>query len=414
MEKSRFFNSISGDRKYLAEDFAAYFSNIFSNGVFLHQTNALKVSPSSGLTVSIAAGKAVINGYNYENTAALTKTAETVTANRIDRVVIRLDMTNRQITVAIKKGTAATSPTAPALVQNADIWELGIADINLAAGTTTITAAMITDLRANSTYCGGVTMLVDRDEILGDITNTIVQFTQASSRANIATGEKADVLFGKIKKYFADLKALAFLATVGSSQIDGSAVTEAKIASSAVTTAKINNSAVTTAKINNGAVTTDKLGSGAVTSEKIDLASLRNLLYPVGALKLTTNNTNPSNYLGGTWVAFGSGRVLVGVDTSQTEFNTTEKTGGEKTHTLTAAELAAHKHAEKACTASEQGTSQVGYYVSGARQGSTNGYRADAMGAVGGILYTAENEDCGQAHNNLQPYITCYIWKRTA
>lgn len=67
--------------------------------------------------------------------------------------------------------------------------------------------------------------------------------------------------------------------------------------------------------------------------------------YYVGKLIFDTKNVNPATYLGfGTWQLWGSGRVPVGVDTSQTEFNTVEKTGGEKTHKLTVAELASHTH----------------------------------------------------------------------
>lgn len=269
MEKSRFFNSVSGDRKYLAEDFAGYFSNILSNGVFLHQATALKVTPSSGLTVAVAAGKAYINGYCYENTTTLTKTFETVVANRIDRIAVRLDMVNRKMETVIKKGAAASTPSAPALVRNSDTWELGIADVYLAAGTTIVTAAMITDLRANSTYCGGVTMTVDRDEILGDITTTFAEFTQAGSRANINTNETMAVVLGKIKKYFADLKTLAFLSSVGSGQIDDLAVSTAELAAGAVTAAKLAASAVTTEKLNAASVTAAKLAASAVTLEKI-------------------------------------------------------------------------------------------------------------------------------------------------
>ena len=61
-------------------------------------------------------------------------------------------------------------------------------------------------------------------------------------------------------------------------------------------------------------------------------------MYPVGSIYISVTNTNPGTIFGGPWVAFGTGRTLVGIDTSQTEFNTVEKTGGEKTHTLTGAE----------------------------------------------------------------------------
>lgn len=67
--------------------------------------------------------------------------------------------------------------------------------------------------------------------------------------------------------------------------------------------------------------------------------------YPVGKIIMSTTNTNPSTYLGfGTWKLWGSGRVPVGVDTGQTEFNSSEKEGGEKTHTLNVTEIPTHSH----------------------------------------------------------------------
>ena len=65
---------------------------------------------------------------------------------------------------------------------------------------------------------------------------------------------------------------------------------------------------------------------------------------------MSTVNTNPSNYFGGTWVAWGSGRVPVGVNTGDSNFSTVEKTGGASTHTLTAAQIPAHTHGRKSLT----------------------------------------------------------------
>lgn len=76
-----------------------------------------------------------------------------------------------------------------------------------------------------------------------------VNSTQSTTRENVGDKETVKGFFGKVRKWFADLKALAFKGTVGTADIDNSAVTSAKIASSAVTSAKIATSAVTNTKI---------------------------------------------------------------------------------------------------------------------------------------------------------------------
>ena len=83
-----------------------------------------------------------------------------------------------------------------------------------------------------------------------------------------------------------------------------------------------------------------------VTMEEVKalLQSQKLEMYPVGSIYMSTSNTNPSSLFGGTWVAWGSGRVPVGVNTSDGNFNTVEKTGGESTHILTTAEMPSHTH----------------------------------------------------------------------
>lgn len=134
--------------------------------------------------------------------------------------------------------------------------------------------------------------------------------------------------------------------------------------------------------------------------------------YRVGDLFLTTIATNPSNYLGGKWELFGPGRCLVCVDTSDSDFNTVKKTGGEKTHKLTVNEMPSHNHQYEDITGNRSLNGQFGrsgYYESEAYMGVTNSVIAYAdanfrMTYVGG----------SESHNNLQPYITCYVWIRTA
>ena len=119
-------------------------------------------------------------------------------------------------------------------------------------------------------------------------------------------------------------------------------------------------------------------------------------IYPVGSIYINAGvATNPGTLLGfGTWTAFGTGRTIVGVDSSDTDFDTVRETGGSKTHTLTVAELPAHTHTANG---------QAGAGGSGTAGNASSAGTYDT-GSTGG----------GGAHNNLQPYITAYMWRRTA
>jgi microcystin-dependent protein len=153
--------------------------------------------------------------------------------------------------------------------------------------------------------------------------------------------------------------------------------------------------------INNG--TTHK----KVTQTEIENWNAKTTLaqvYPVGSIYIETTGTNPNKTFGfGTWTAFGSGRVLVGLDAGQTEFDTVEKTGGEKTHTLTTVEIPAHQHVIPDVRSATTGSATT-----------LIARTSDTSSTVGSDVKTANDGGGGGAHNNLQPYITVYMWKRIA
>lgn len=145
--------------------------------------------------------------------------------------------------------------------------------------------------------------------------------------------------------------------------------------------------------------------------------------WPVGSIYISINNINPTKYFGGTWVAFGTGRTLVGVDSSQTEFNSVEKTGGAKTHTLTSGQIPSHNHKGETGTALSSFLRVVGVAGTSIAVNHTTGYAGGAFtDTSGGNIpganhyheFTTSSVGNGEAHNNLQPYITVYFWKRTA
>ena len=141
---------------------------------------------------------------------------------------------------------------------------------------------------------------------------------------------------------------------------------------------------------------------GAFTSVTDLTKQLFLLMHRVGDIIFSTSDENPSTIYGGTWVAWGKGQVPVGVDTSNSDFKTVEKTGGEKEHTLTVVEMPSHTHAQYVTSDNQAGG---GIRVDYTKDGTSLPY-------LQGIDTGSSGEN--QPHNNLQPYITCYMWKRTA
>ena len=121
-------------------------------------------------------------------------------------------------------------------------------------------------------------------------------------------------------------------------------------------------------------------------------------IYPVGSIYINAGvATNPGTLLGfGTWTAFGTGRTIVGVDSSDTDFDAVRETGGAKTHQLTISELPAHTH-----------------NVTMSTSDSDNDFLSEGNN-TGTSTFTTSSTGGDQAHNNLQPYITAYMWRRTA
>ncbi len=164
MEKSGFFNSSSGDRKYKAEFFAEYFASFIGNGVYPNPSTGLQVMSNNDMTVTVKAGQGWINGYYYANDSDLILPIDIADGvlNRIDRIVLQYNTLNRSITAKVKKGTFASNAVAVDLERDADAYELGIADIYIAAGVTNIIQANITDLRLDTTKCGVVIGTIDQ------------------------------------------------------------------------------------------------------------------------------------------------------------------------------------------------------------------------------------------------------------
>lgn len=202
--------------------------------------------------------------------------------------------------------------------------------------------------------------------------------------------------------------------------------------------------------------------SGSIyPSAPVLVAALLDFFYPIGEIKMSIVNTNPGTIIGGTWVAWGTGKVPVGVDTGQIEFDTVEETGGAKTHTLTASEMPVHTHVQNSHNHTQDSHNHTqnshnhtqnshGHASSTGSSGliSFSGGTTPNFAVDGGVTFTfanggipadstatnqsatatnqsatatnqsatATNQNAGGdgAHNNLQPYITCYFWKRTA
>jgi hypothetical protein len=152
------------DRTYTAEQMSLYFKGLVSDGVIANVGNMMAVTPGSGMAVQVGTGRMFIDSRWLQNSSALniSISAAHATLNRKDIIVARLDYSGRAIGIIAKTGTAAASPTAPGIVRNSEYFEMELAEIYVSAGATAITAANITDKRADTSVCGYVTGLVDQ------------------------------------------------------------------------------------------------------------------------------------------------------------------------------------------------------------------------------------------------------------
>lgn len=151
-------------------------------------------------------------------------------------------------------------------------------------------------------------------------------------------------------------------------------------------------------------VTKKELSSVTETVKQLYL-----IMHPIGSIIFTTSSINPGVTFGGTWIEWGKGRVPVGVNTADIEFNEVEKTGGKKEQVLRAS-----------IGAVSSDTSSIGYAKTVATP-NHNVYSATIWGNNGNTETprpanhaTEVWQDNGQGPTTLQPYITCYMWKRTA
>ena len=148
---SQFFNG----KTYSATDFVESNKNTMKDGI-LPNTNFFKILPASNMTIGVTSGRGWLQGHAFSSdaTLAFTLTNADGVLDRVDTIVIRLDLTtdNEKIECKVVKGALGGSATAP--VRDGTYYDLVIAQIAVAHGTTAITAAMITDKRGDSNLCG--------------------------------------------------------------------------------------------------------------------------------------------------------------------------------------------------------------------------------------------------------------------
>lgn len=158
-----FYNSLSGDRVYDAEDFGSIFDGIIADGIFQSQGGGFGVTQDTGsnMNVKVATGRAWLNGTWTFNDAVLALTVGTAdpVLNRIDTVIIEVDSSAavRANSIKIKAGTAASTPVPPTLTDAGTLHQHPLCDIYVGAGVTAITNANITNrIGTDTPFCTGI------------------------------------------------------------------------------------------------------------------------------------------------------------------------------------------------------------------------------------------------------------------
>lgn len=156
-----FFNSVNGDRLYNAAQIGRYLQYIVSDGVYAYNSNSLQVLANDGMEVQVQAGRAMLDHHFMENDAPITLTLSAGgTQDRIDGIIMYVDMTERACGIIVKEGTPAASPVRPALTRTSVRKEYMLASVYVTKLSSAISQANITDTRPDTTVCGWVTGLI--------------------------------------------------------------------------------------------------------------------------------------------------------------------------------------------------------------------------------------------------------------
>ena len=210
------FDSLSAenrDRAANSQIFADYLKSFFSDGIFpvldqfpnMHQL-AVHASNPAGMSVVVDTGMGLISGRQYAQDAERTLQipAADISLPRKDRIVLRMDLNTqyRNNELYVVAGTAASSPQPPALTRNNVVYELALATISVAANATSITAADITDERANTDVCGYVT------NVLGQVDTSVInaQFQAFFEQTQEDTADWEDAQQAAFTSWFNTIK----------------------------------------------------------------------------------------------------------------------------------------------------------------------------------------------------------------
>lgn len=299
------------DRTYSSGDFARYLDGLVGSGVFPNPSDCLQVRPGTGMQIIVGAGKGWIEGHKLENDAdyPIAIDAADVTLNRIDRVVFYVDMTNREMGIKVKKGTASSNPTAPGIERTQILKEYSLATVRVNRQVTSISESAITDTRLDSSVCGMVQGLIQQVST----TTLYNQWYTAFAEAMEDNQNDFDTWFANVKdtlststlirtyRHRVELNAAAKTATIGIAQY----VKELDILEVFVNGFRLDSTEYTISEDGKTVTFTSQLDAGAVIEfviyKTVDGSDAETAVGQIASLQtdvseLDTNFTNMQNY----------------------------------------------------------------------------------------------------------------------
>lgn len=294
---------------------------------------------------------------------------------------------------------------------------------NISVGATIISADQKTD---TLTLKSGQNINLSANNLDDSIT---IAFTGTVDNANNAIKSKQDYLGQNIHEtYIKNIQGNNNKLTIVKGNDVSSIINIDNVPNAIKATQDSRGQKIDTTYIKNISVSDNTLtvykGDGSATN--LDIISF-DQIYPIGAIYMSTVSTNPATLFKiGNWEALPAGRVLLAQGTSTWGVNySAGSTGGEDKHTLTVSESAPHNHTGSATTSGSTHTHALTMQASHGKSGNggvprfSDGdmwspYKTQNLSAAGEHSHaiTINNSGGGQAHNNMQPYLSVYMWKR--